>query len=202
MLLSDLALLGLQHYFIGKMAENPIFLDLTLWKDKQLIIRQNNLKKAFWELFSEIGNLTVSEKISASRIPAKGTKLTKGNDLLGFPYHVLDLIRDFNTETGLNIRLLNWFGNGMYLLILFGKNTTLAHSDFFAAAGYAYALTSSPWDYPELILDSQSTNSPDFKTLENATFHQWIKEINLEDSKSLLTNIEFELKKIAHFLGL
>jgi len=183
------------------MSEKEFQIDLPLWRDKELIIRQNKLKGAFWDLFSEIGNTTVANEICQAHSPSKGVKLTKGNDLLGFPYHVLDLIRDFNTETGLNIRLLNWFGHGLFLFVLFGKNHPLAKSDFFSKVGFFYALSPSPWDYPELLLDQKWVANPDSKELESANYHQWFKEINPKDSLDLKEKIEGELKILSDFFS-
>jgi len=197
----DQVSLGHPHYFIGKMSHKPISLDLSLWKDKNLVIRQNKLKGAFWKLFSELGNSEIAKEIGGFHTPNKGIKLTKGNDLLGFPYHVLDIIRDFESENGLNIRILNWFGHGMYLFILFGKNNPLASTNFYFENSFKYSLSPTPWDYPELILSDNYTENPDCELIKNSTYHQWFKHIPLEESDDFSLKLEDELKKISDFFN-
>jgi hypothetical protein len=181
------------------MSSRPIQLDLSLWKDKELIIRQNQLKGAFWEIFSEIGNSSIAKELCKVHSPNKGVKLTKGNDLLGFPYHVLDLIRDFESKEGLNFRILNWFGHGMFLFVLFGKEHLHATSHFFTKNGFYYALTPTPWDYPEQLLSNIFASNPDSNTFKKSTYHQWFKEIHFEGSSDCIQELEAELKKISDF---
>jgi len=183
------------------MLHKAILLDLSLWKDKNLVIRQNKLKGAFWKLFSELGNSEIAKEIGGFHTPNKGIKLTKGNDLLGFPYHVLDIIRDFESENGLNIRILNWFGHGMYLFILFGKNNPLASTNFYFENSFKYSLSPTPWDYPELILSDNYTENPDCELIKNSTYHQWFKHIPLEESDDFSLKLEDELKKISDFFN-
>jgi hypothetical protein len=183
------------------MSHKPISLDLSLWKDKNLVIRQNQLKGAFWKLFSGLGNSAIAKEIGWFHTPNKGIKLTKGNDLLGFPYHVLDLIRDFESENGLNIRILNWFGHGMFLFILFGKNNLLSNSDFYSENGFKYSLSTTPWNYPELILSDNYTENPNSELLKKSPYHQWFKDILLEESDDFALKLEEELKKISDFFN-
>lgn len=178
-------------------------LDLQLWLNKELFQSQNRLKAGFWELFSDIGNeidITVLTQIHSK---SKGVKLSKGGDLLGFPYHVLDLIRDFDPEKGLNIRILNWFGQGMYLFVHFGKNHPLSTKDYFLKNSFFYALSSSPWDYPDLIIRESKTISPTATEMNYMKFHQWFKKINIESQSSSSKNmIMAELKNLLEFFPL
>jgi hypothetical protein len=183
------------------MSEKCIQLDLSLWKDKELFVRQNQLKESFWELFSELGNTATAKEIGRFHTPNKGIKLTKGNDLLGFPYHVLDLIRDFETEYGLNIRILNWFGHGIFLFILFGKNNLLANSEFYRENDFKYSLTPTPWDYPELILSNSFSENPDPALVEKSPYHQWFKQIHFIESGDLALKVDKELKNISDFFS-
>lgn len=183
------------------MSDKSIQLDLSLWKDKKLVIRQNQLKNAFWQLFSELGNSTVAKEIGKFHSPNKGVKLSKGNDLLGFPYHVLDLIRDFDHRHGLNIRILNWFGHGMFIFILCGKANLLANSDFYLKNKFKYSLSPTPWDYPEIILLKNYTKNPEPALIEKSRYHQWFKEIALGESLDITLKIEEELKIISDFFN-
>src|SRR5690606_26208554 len=110
---------------------------------------------------------------------SRGIKLSKGNDLSGYPYQVLDLIRDFDTKNGLNIRVLNWFGHGLYLFVLFGKNHPKAPLIKLTGENWSFDLSSTPWEYSETLLNSISTNSPTADLLEKSTFYQWHKSLKI-----------------------
>jgi hypothetical protein len=182
------------------MSDNPTRLDLQLWLNKEFYQKQNRLKAGFWELFSDIANEIDSGVLAQIHLKSKGVKLSKGGDLLGFPYHVIDLIRDFDSDDGLNIRVLNWFGHGVYLFVHFGKQHPLHKEDYFYQSDFFYALSSSPWDYPELIFKELKTSSPTATELDSMKFHQWFKKINIEFQTDNPKNlISIELKKILEF---
>lgn len=176
------------------------YLDLNLWQDREFQQRYNRLKAEFWEILGAVGDSVSLESLKKSHPNPKGKKLSKGNDLLGFPYQVLDLIRDFDLNTGLNIRILNWFGHGIFLLILIGKNSYSTPPNL-SHLGFSLGLTSSPWDYPELILESSSTNSVELDQLEKLTYFQWIKPVPINPEKDLIiSQLTSEIKIIIECL--
>lgn len=150
-------------------------IDLKLWRDEKLIRKQNQLKYQFWDLLGEIGDLFPQKELVQVHSNTKGKKLSQGQDLGGLPYQVLDLIRDFDFETGLNIRLLNWFGKGLFLFVLAGKSNypdlQLSH------AGFQLCKSESPWDYQEILL-----GKPNELQSKDQNFNQWYKELKVEPS--------------------
>jgi hypothetical protein len=150
-------------------------LDLDLWQDENLIRRQNQLKYQFWELLGEIGDLFPQEDLVQVHSNSKGKKLSQGQDLGGLPYQVLDLIRDFDFETGLNIRLLNWFGKGLFLFVLAGKSSYPKLQ--LSPANFQLCQSESPWDYQAILL-----GKPNEKQAEHRDFNQWFKELKVESS--------------------
>jgi hypothetical protein len=177
-------------------------IDLDLWLNKALIQRQNQLKNQFQAILEGVGiffSLTDFLKISPK---SRGVKLTKGNDLLGYPYQVLDLIRDFDPDNGANIRILNWFGNGLYLTILLGKNRKNPASELLSNA-YFFGLTENQWDYPDLVLNKNSTDSERQISQQKLGFYHWIKEIEPKESPiDLQQSLVNEIKKIIPILDL
>lgn len=159
------------------MTENRNDLDLKLWLDQDIIPRQNKLKALFWEILAEVGNSVDSEKLIKIHANSRGVKLSKGNDLLGYPYQVLDLIRDFDPNEGLNIRVLNWFGHGLFLFVLFGKSYPKVPFRHLNKHNWAFDQATTPWDYPEILLKGASINSPTADFLEKSSFYQWHKAI-------------------------
>ena len=177
-------------------------IDLDLWLNQDLIKRQNRLKSEFLTLLSEVGNSFPSEDLNDIHPLSKGKKISKGNDLGGFPYQVLDLIRDFEPKTCSNIRLLNWFGHGFFLMLLINPEKKVDGPSLLAS-NFKFALTESPWDYPELIVGN--SKSDDLKLYASLTsdFRLWIKPISLtssfESNQSLLQKEVKNLLEILQF---
>ena len=150
-------------------------LDLDLWADENLIRRQNQLKYQFWEVLGAVGDEFPKSELSLYHCKVKGKKLAQGQDLMGLPYQVLDIFRDFDLEQGLNIRLLNWFGKGVYLFVLCGTNL---HANWeLEELDFQRSWTSSPWDYSELLLEEFSEN-------ENLNYIQWFKRLPVSSALS------------------
>jgi hypothetical protein len=171
------------------MSSDQFNIDLNLWKDHDLFKRQHRLKLQFWEIFSSIAENISDDSLSKICTKHKSKKLSRGNDLLGMPYHVLDIIRNFDPISGLNIRVLNWFGNGIFLLILTGKENSEKVFDFLNANNFLYGLTESPWDYPGLILENQKTRTPDPEMFKKEELQVWVKEINFPEDKSEIIKV-------------
>jgi hypothetical protein len=176
---------------------NP-HIDLDLWLDKSIVDRQKHLKAQCIEILEGIGNSLTNDDLRLTHPTSRGKKISKGSDLLGYPYLVLDLIRDFNPETGLNIRVLNWFGHGLFIMVFLGKETDI-FSDSLLANGFEFGLTDKPWDFGKLILMRSTTR--DRRDIQNhkERFRIWIKKINHVSEINLLTNeILKEVKDVIH----
>ncbi|MCS5489949.1 hypothetical protein [Algoriphagus limi] len=129
-------------------------MDLDLWGNEALIRRQNQLKYQFWTLLGRVGDEFSQNFLSSIHPESKGKKLAQGQDLGGLPYQVLDIIRDFDFNNGLNIRLLNWFGKGVFLFVLAGNER---YTDFdFSSLGLTPTYTEGPFDYEEIIDEKQN----------------------------------------------
>jgi hypothetical protein len=184
------------------MAENPDKLDLELWLNQDIIPSQNRLKAKFWEILADVGNSVDFEKLIKIHQGSRGLKLSRGNDLLGYPYQVLDLIRDFDIDKGLNIRVLNWFGHGLYLFVLLGKNHPKSPFIMLSEHNWLFDQSPTPWDYPEILLNDASTDSPSYDLLEKSTFYQWHKTIQVSgEITTIKAKILDELKKLIFLLS-
>jgi hypothetical protein len=160
------------------MEELPQKLDIELWLDQELVRKQNRLKAAFLTVLEKVGNSISNEKLLQIHPTSKGKKISKGNDLLGFPYQVLDLIRDFTPYSGSNIRILNWFGHGIYLMLIQGVDVKLDPKKMLKS-GYEISLTETPWDYPELILEKNHTSELEKLPSNNKGSVLWFKSLAL-----------------------
>lgn len=168
-------------------------LDLDLWLDQSLILRQNQLKDDFLDLFEQLGNAVPNEELTNFFFNSKGKKISKGNHLQGFPYFVLDLIRDFELDAGCNIRFVSWFGHGLYCCIFFGKNLTFPTLPFLNA-GFKLGYAHSPWDLPAQL---ECLEKPESIPTEVLGAKLWIKEISLPANKDLgIKLLKEEVNKI------
>lgn len=177
-------------------------LDLGLWLDTDLIRRQNFLKSQFIGMLEEVANSISAQDLENISPRSRGPKISKGNDLLGLPYQVLDLIRDFDSSEGANIRLLNWFGNGFFVTVLLGKNRKNPAASFLEE-GFSYGLGENKWDYPELILNKSQTRDTKAIRTANTGFHLWIKPFEIrEDPTANALSLSGDVKKILGILRL
>ncbi len=154
-------------------------LDLDLWLDQSLIQRQNQLKTDFLDLFEQLGNSVTNEELTQFFSNSKGKKISKGNQLQGSPYFVLDFVRDFELDSGCNIRFVSWFGHGLFCCVFFGENLKFP-SQPFLDAGFKLGNTHSPWD-----LHSQMEWLEKFRTnpIPEQSGKLWIKKILLPANK-------------------
>jgi hypothetical protein len=174
-------------------------LDLDLWSDTDLIRRQSLLKRQFLAMMEDVANEIPLYELNKISSRTRGSKISRGNDLLGFPYQVLDVIRDFDTSTGINIRLLNWYGNGFFLTVLLGKERENPVFKFLQE-GYSYGLSENKWDYPDLLLNGNQSSDPETIVQTVSDFHLWVKPITL--STLPVTNVQFLVREIKKILAI
>lgn len=173
-------------------------LDLNLWLDKTLVQRQNQLKTDFLDLFEQLGNSITNEELSHFYSKSKGKKISKGNQLLGFPYLVLDLIREFDLENGCNLRFVSWFGHGLFCCVFLGKQMP-QHDRLFVENGFQLGRNDLPWDLAAQVEWIQTHTTSSESPQNQGEARLWIKEIALVgDQENCLQILREELKKILH----
>jgi hypothetical protein len=194
--------LGISPITLVKMEESQEPLDLGLWLNTDLIRRQNFLKRQFIGILEEVANSIPVSDLGTISLRSRGSKISKGNDLLGLPYLVLDLIRDFDSLEGANIRLLNWFGTGFFITVLMGKNRRNPATPFLEE-GFSFGLSENKWDYPDLILNKNQTRDPNTILTAETGFHLWIKSFEIQKDPSVnALSLTGEVKKILGILRL
>ncbi|MBM3425487.1 MAG: hypothetical protein FJX97_00705 [Bacteroidetes bacterium] len=168
-------------------------LDLKLWLNQSLIQRQNQLKADFLALFEQLGNSFTNAELAQFFSNSKGKKISTGNQLQGYPYLVLDLIRDFDLDSGCNIRFVSWFGHGLFCCVFFGKNLKFSPEPFLNG-GFHLGEPNRPWDLP-IQIEWLKKSKPTQELKQGATL--WIKEIPLPaDTKQGLQLVKEEVNKI------
>ncbi|AWW29178.1 hypothetical protein DN752_02935 [Echinicola strongylocentroti] len=158
-------------------------INLRILEDEALFLGIHQLKDQFVSVFSAVANNIQEQELEAFHPLQKGKKIAKGNELQHCPYQVLDLVRNFDKSQGFNIRFLNWWGHGLYVLVFFGKDRLPAAGvhESYIAHGYEVCLTGSPWDYKAIVKHHRSTQEVQPKTLREHVSHfqhlQFIKHI-------------------------
>lgn len=177
------------------MTENKEF-DLQFWKISRNFFQQYKQQKSvIFRLFEELSNTFPKDFQKLYFNHSKGNKISQGYNLDGFPYQVLDLVRNFDRQNGFNIRILNWVGNGLYIFIYVGGGLT---EDFLEnnirSKNFKNTFTGdNPFQYEKIIIESETN----FKRLE------YIKESNMtvfwekiELNESFSDNLFFLRNKI------
>jgi hypothetical protein len=149
---------------------------LKLTSDRELFENISLAKKAFVTLFSKVGNEFSDKSLDPAHRNHKGIKISQGNELQHCPYQVLDIIRDFDARDGLNIRVLHWWGRGIYLFIFLGNHHPYLkslHPLFRFIKHREYGLCkNSLWAYKEII------DKKDFLTAKSIEQHYLADHLN------------------------
>jgi hypothetical protein len=186
---------------------NKPLLNLKLLNDKNIFEAIHETKGQFKALFADISNGLENRILTDIYASSKGVKISMGNELQKCPYQVLDIFRDFDKKTGHNIRILNWWGHGLYIFVFFGKELaieTLNDQNYFQKLDFRLANGSSPWDYSNILKLPLNTKSIAYKDIETHLlkygYLNWYKEIKLNaDMDKLRLEISDQLDQIFHF---
>jgi hypothetical protein len=127
--------------------------DLKLVEDKELFEKIKAQSDLYTRLFRLLADEFPQEMILNKHPGSKGSKISMGYRLENCPYQVLDIIRDFDENTGWNIRILNWWGHGLYLFILYGKSTYGKMKSSILRLDNSYKISdqTSPWEYKKMV---------------------------------------------------
>lgn len=160
------------------MSEKSFDLELTL--DPVLYHRIKEQTDLYIQLFQQLAEDFPQHELSLTHTSSKGLKITNGYRLDNCPYQVLDMIRDFDSNSAFNIRILNWWGNGLFVFILYGKDTSIKMEQSILRLLKSYRVSDqkSPWDYKKII---NQTSSPKFEYIKpTSDFLQIFKRVILE----------------------
>lgn len=183
---------------------------LPLINDRTYFEKIHTIKSHFIDLFSNLGNRLSATGLEEVHHVYKGIKISKGNELHHCPYQVLDLVRDFDKITGFNIRILHWWGRGLFILVYFGsKNPFLINSNHFLSyikeKKYLLSRTSSPWSYGEMIDGGNKILIGDKTTLiehqKKFRHLQFFHRVEYEEEYHLMEEALYEeLKTLRHLI--
>jgi hypothetical protein len=177
-----------------------VSLDLKLLQDKALFQKIKEQSDVVENLFSALANDFPQSELSKFHPESKGTKISKGYNLENAPYQVLDLVRDFDSKKGFNIRILNWWGKGLFIFVYMGY-LTYEKKLFFLAnllESYQDCQHSSPWAYGSIINGQTANEVQNSENLSvNQDFFQVFKQIV---PSSEISETHLMLKKEIRFI--
>ncbi len=176
-------------------------IDLSLFLDQSLLDRQNQLRRQIESLLVEVSNALPQDELLKIHGDSKGCKISKGNGLIGSPYWVLDVIRDFDLQRGINLRLLVWWGKGAYLLVFLGGKIQL-ETEKLLKENFSLALSHDRWNLHDQIILRNLTNQVSPNLLAARESILWIKELELSsDLEICSTHFQKEIKKVLSILS-
>jgi hypothetical protein len=115
---------------------------------------------------------------------------------------VLDLVRDFDPETGFNVRLLQWWGHGLYFFVQIGPgNPRMPALLAQKLSGFFVSDHPDPWDYPKMLSTKKKMEDlARLDTTPKGQLFQIFKEIQLsEDPNKLLNHLKREILLIMDY---
>lgn len=170
-------------------------LDLSFFNEAEPFFKKfNQQTNLLLQILTEVANDFPQDFLVSIFPQSKGSKISKGNQLDGLPYQVLDIVRDFNQDTGFNIRLLNWWGNGFFIFLSIGNKKIHSYPEDWANFHQDYQLSAckSIFDYGEIIHSSQPLTQNNLKSTikDSSQIQIWQKldmEADINDMKQKLT---------------
>ena len=167
-------------------------LDIPFWRNSKAFFEHfNQQTQLLTQVFTEVCNAFPQKRLQHFFPNAKGCKVSKGNQLDGFPYQVLDIIRDFDLQHGFNIRFLNWWGNGFYIFITYGSETAKYYQKIIPShfEGYYLSKAISPYHYENVIKESEILSTENFSSEIRASNHFQIwKKLNISEDLTVTRN--------------
>lgn len=134
--------------------------DLAFWESSYSFFKKYyQQKNEVLRLFEEVSNSFPVENQKQYFTFTKGNKVSQGYNLDGFPYQVLDLVRDFDSQQGFNVRIMNWVGKGLFIFVYVGWDLTESFLENLSGSKdlpNAY-LGIHPFRYSEIIRESKET---------------------------------------------
>jgi hypothetical protein len=175
--------------------------DLHLLNNADIFEKINSQTDLCVRLFTEIGNAFPQDKLLIFHHGSKGIKISKGNKLNNKPYQVLDLFRDFDPLTGFNIRILNWWGVGMFCFVLYGVKTAMEKQNQIHELldDFTICEVKDKWNYAELV-HLRQPECQDLNIHLNQFGHcQLVKRLALEETFEIMKSRILE--SIHHILN-
>jgi hypothetical protein len=178
-------------------------IDIDLLRDKSTFDKIQIQKSIFIKIFTELANQYPQSKLTKFHSTARGVKVSQGINLDYCPYQVLDIFRDFDPKSGLNVRILNWMGHGLYLFVQFGREIAVKNEEliFERLSGFHFGISADPFDYKKIITSKESLKKEKLQEHLNkfsslVLFKELKYETCLNDQKEvLLENINLILDK-------
>lgn len=171
-------------------------IDRDLSGNSQLFRHIKSQSDLFVDIFQRLAEEFPQNKLLEFHPRSKGTKISKGYRLENCPYEVLDMVRDFDPKKGFNIRILQWWGHGLYLFVQFGSENSLGSMmPVKNLVGFFTSDHPDPWDYRQILATKKRMEGTmQHRKFNHDQFFQIFKEIELpEDPNKLINDLKREI---------
>jgi hypothetical protein len=174
--------------------------EIDLAKNSHFILTKNKIINHVYELFGSLSNMYIHGLEANNNIPkevlAVSPKISRGENLEGLPWVMLDCPRFFNHEDVFAIRTLFWWGNFFSITLhLKGKYFNAKIIQAFAK-DWSICINENEWrndfetDNYKTLSDCTST------TIEKLNFIKIAKRISLNDWENIALLLMKELNEI------
>lgn len=179
-------------------------LDLSFFNEAEPFFKKfNQQTNLLLQILTEVANDFPQDFLVSIFPQSKGSKISKGNQLDGLPYQVLDIVRDFKQDTGFNIRLLNWWGKGFFIFISIGNKIILSKPEDWVYSHRVYQLSvgESIFDYGKIIHSSFRLTQNNLKsTIKDSSQIQIWRKLDMEaDINDMKQKLSLLVKSILEY---
>lgn len=168
-------------------------LDLSFLNEAEPFFRKyNQQSNLIQEILTEVANDFPQDFLIDLFPNSRGSKISKGYQLDGLPYQVMDIVRDFNSDTGFNIRLLHWWGKGFFIFLSIGNKKINSYAEDWINHYKDYQLSSaeSIFDYAEIIHSNLSLTQNNLKSTTKDSSHIQIwQKLDMEADINIMRGI-------------
>lgn len=168
-------------------------LDLSFLNEAEPFFRKyNQQSNLIQEILTEVANDFPQDFLIDLYPNSKGSKISKGYQLDGLPYQVMDIVRDFNPGTGFNIRLLHWWGKDFFIFLTIGNKKINSYTEDWINHYKDYQLSSaeSIFDYVKIIHSNLSLTQNNLKSTTKDSSHIQIwQKLDMEADINIMRGI-------------
>lgn len=175
--------------------------EIDLAKNSHFILTKNKIIKHVYELFGTLSNKYIQELEINNNIPKEvlsiSPKISRGENLEGLPWIILDCPRFFNQEDVFAIRTLFWWGNFFSITLhLKGKYFNNKITQGFTKH-WSICINDNEWRNDFETDNYQALSVCTNTTIENLKFIKIAKRISLDNWENIELLLMNELNEIS-----
>ncbi len=177
----------------------------TFFEDKRILLQ--DVSSEFSEICEQLKNSYANHSFKISFLPSiTSSKITRGENLKGLPFLMLDFPKQFSKTEIFSFRLLFWWGNG-FTLFLHLKNNQLdriakkviEERKHFYNEGFLISTGGNEWEHD--CLSKNYKHLEDFTVEKPLNFIKFAYSIPFNQSSDLISTIAKKSDFLLAFLS-